>query len=175
MSNQKNNSLLTFLSDYVDGKKDFNLAEIEGGIHFYKINNLYNLSVENNSKAILENPVTDSAELSEESVTSEETLTNKSENNDEKVVKTDKKWTQEFANEIGKFCYEKLVEKKSISKAEMILAFDKKFLAKVPDCDKIKNGNAAPKYVSKLHKNIYNKLILNDKAEFNNGIYTLVK
>ena len=57
----------------------------------------------------------------------------------------------------------------------MVLAFDKKFLAKVPDCDKVKNGNAAPKYVYKLHKNIYNKLILNDKAEFNNGIYTLVK
>jgi len=185
MSNQKNNLLLAFLAEYVNGKKDFNLAEIEGGIHMYKISSSYASPVDNvevvsmNSKTPLVESYENENDFANHEVYEVESKSETSDTADvvieDNFSKVDKKWPQDFVNQITDFALEKITEKKSLTKPEMVAAFDKKFLSQIPDSDKIKIGKSQPKYVSKLHKNIYNKLILSKKAEFNNGIYTLVK
>jgi len=185
MSNQNNNLLLAFLAEYVSGKKDFNLAEIEGGIHMFKISSSYILPVDNVEVVLVDSKTSHvkSFEITED-IAPHEVYEIESESDsldfvddvtDDDVSKTDKKWSQSFVNQITGFTLEKLTEKKSLTKSEMVAAFDKKFLNQIPDSDKIKIGKSQPKYVSKLHKNIYNKLIKHNKAEFNNGIYTIVK
>jgi len=185
MSNQKNNLLLAFLAEYVSGKKDFNLAEIEGGIHMFKISSSLILPVDNVEVVLMDSKTSHakSFEITED-IAPHEVYEIESESDtldlvddiiDDDVSKTDKKWSQSFVNEITDFTLEKLTEKKSLTKSEMVAAFDKKYLNRIPESDKIKTGKSQAKYISKLHKNIYNKLILSNKAEFNNGIYTLVK
>lgn len=179
--------MMTVMTQYVNGEKPYTFLELKGAVEFaslmlentYKGEDNSSSNQENKTEAVQDNYCPDRVEItnSDDVEIKTENVDKSSESNTN--IKTssfnDKKWRQNFVDEVVEFAHGKLIEKKNITQKDMILLFEKQFLDRVPDNDKIKVGNARAKYVEKLHKTIYNNLILEKKAEFNNGIYNIVK
>ena len=186
MSNQKNKLLLDFLSDYTSGKKDFNYAEIKGGMTFFEMSIGHNLSDETIDETIDDGIIPEQTSSPEKAQLSIDQLLDElpddsiADNVHIETATVKKKivsgvWKQNFVNEVKDFLYPELLKRKSMTKANLIKAFDSKFYKQVPDCDKIKTKSTRPVYHSKVHKLIYNNWIKTGLIEFNNDIYNVVK
>lgn len=186
MSNQNYEiSLLRLLSEYVSKNKPFNIGEIKGAIALYELSvaqfvdekpaislTSYTDPFIAIQKSLFDDS-TDETSAEETSDNDAEMSESSEESSSQKVAFT--RWKQTFVDEVVNYSLDVINSRRHISQSALADLILKKFAGQISDDEKIVVGRSRPKFISKLHKNIYNNLILPKFVEFVNNEYHLVK
>ncbi len=190
MSNQRISQCgVKFLSEYTDGKRQFNASEIYGGLRMIAIleaslfseeSNLpdqdidrsvydvFNLLVESDSNESED----DSAETSTQSTEDNSESSSQAVVESEKTRKTRSVWTKEFIAEFKPELRNFFKATKQISQNGVFEFFELNFGNKLKDSDKLKEGKGREFWKNKLADNIHSWFAKQEKClRYVDGIY----
>jgi hypothetical protein len=190
MSNQRISQCgVKFLSEYTDGKRQFNASEIYGGLRMIAIleaslfseeSNLpdqdidrsvydvFNLLVESDSNESED----DSAETSTQSTEDNSESSSQAVVESEKTRKTRSVWTKEFIAEFKPELRNFFKATKQISQNGVFEFFELNFGNKLKDSDKLKEGKGREFWKNKLADNIHSWFAKQEKClRYVDGVY----
>ncbi len=190
MSNQRISQCgVKFLSEYTDGKRQFNASEIYGGLRMIAIleaslfseeSNLpdqdidrsvydvFNLLVESDSNESED----DSAETSTQSTEDNSESSSQAVVESEKTRKTRSVWTKEFIAEFKPELRNFFKATKQISQNGVFEFFELNFGSKLKDSDKLKVGKGREFWKNKLAENIHSWFVKQEKClRYVDGVY----
>ena len=194
MSNQRIKQCgVKFLSEYTEGKKEFNASEIYGGLRMIAILEASLLSEESNLpdqdinrsfydffNPFVESDCNESEDESEDN--SAETYMQSTEDNSEsslqaaveskKTRKTRSVWNKEFIAEFKPEIRNFFKATKQISQNGVFEFFELNFESKLKDSDKLKVGKGREFWKNKLAENIHTWFVKQEKClTYANGVY----
>ena len=190
MSNQKISQCgLKFLSEYTEGKKQFNISEINGGLRmialleasfFSEESNLPDHNIERSVYDVFNSFVEsdcnesedDSAETDMQSTEDNTESSSQVVEESEKTRKTRSVWNKEFIAEFKPELRNFFKATKQISQNGVFDFFELNFGSKLKDSDKLKVGKGREFWKNKLADNIHAWFIKQEKClTYVDGVY----